>query len=232
MQFGFYPGHERGCGHPRDCPQLGGASAGHLVQIVKTHEDSRLHVHRQLDAERERNSELVAKVLRLEKALEQARFELRFERKNKFATNDQKSESDDSENCNNAAQASPLVNAVRRLGTLAGTVRHQLNTMFESMCQHRPAAHTARRTTWRSTTIRRRPSTCGKTLSMADITSRYSLIRRRGAVTVVAGVSKREQARSSLVELALTFDPWQSICETRLASRIEKSHVRLKICWA
>jgi len=37
MQFGFYPGHENGCGHPRDCPHLGGASVGHLVHIVNSH---------------------------------------------------------------------------------------------------------------------------------------------------------------------------------------------------
>ena len=66
MQFGFYPGHENGCGHPRDCPHLGGASVGHLVHIVNSSENSRLLVHRQLDAERERNSKLVADVLRLE----------------------------------------------------------------------------------------------------------------------------------------------------------------------
>ena len=66
MQFGFYPGHENGCGHPRDCPHLGGASVGHLVQMVNSSESSRLYVYRQLDAERERNSQLVADVMRLE----------------------------------------------------------------------------------------------------------------------------------------------------------------------
>ena len=79
MQFVFYPGHENGCGHPRDCPHLGGASVGHLVHIVNTSEDSQLYVHRELDAQRKRNSELVTEVLRLEKALEQAQLELRLE---------------------------------------------------------------------------------------------------------------------------------------------------------
>ncbi|MDA7541353.1 hypothetical protein N8639_00780 [bacterium] len=73
MQFGFYPDHESGCGHPKSCPHLGGASAGMLVHIVNTSEENRLHFQRRLNAERERNSELVAEVLRLEKALEQAR---------------------------------------------------------------------------------------------------------------------------------------------------------------
>ena len=96
MQFGFYPGHENGCGHPRDCPHLGGASVGHLVQIVNSSESGRLYVYRQLHAERERNSQLVADVMRLEKALEQAQLELRLERQNKFSTS-KKSESDSSE---------------------------------------------------------------------------------------------------------------------------------------
>ena len=84
MQFGFYPGHESGCGRPRECPHLGGASVGYLVHIVNASEDSRLSIHRQLDAQRQRNTKLVAEVERLEKALEQARLELRLERQNKF----------------------------------------------------------------------------------------------------------------------------------------------------
>ena len=80
MQFGFYPGHESGCGHPRDCPHLGGASVGYLVHLVNTSEDSRLCVHRQLDAERKRSSELFAENPRLEKKVEQLKLELRLER--------------------------------------------------------------------------------------------------------------------------------------------------------
>lgn len=93
MQFGFYPGHESGCGHPRDCPHLGGASVGYLVHLVNTSEDSRLYVHRQLDAERKRSSELFAENQRLEKKVEQLKLELRLERQNKFATNKQKANS-------------------------------------------------------------------------------------------------------------------------------------------
>lgn len=93
MQFGFYPGHESGCGHPGECPYLGGASVGYLVHIVNTSEDSRLYVHRQLDAERERNSRLFAENQQLEKKIEQLKLELRLERQNKFATNKQKADS-------------------------------------------------------------------------------------------------------------------------------------------
>ena len=104
MQFGYYPGHESGCGHPKACPHLGGASVGYLVHIVNTSEDSRLNVYRQLDAERERNSELAREVLRLEKALEQAQLELRLERQNKFASSKQTSESDDSKSVGGAQE--------------------------------------------------------------------------------------------------------------------------------
>ena len=65
------------------------------MQIVNSGEASRLGAYRQLDAERKLTSQLVAEVERLEKALEQAKLELRLERKNKFSTNKQKSKSDD-----------------------------------------------------------------------------------------------------------------------------------------
>ena len=128
MQFGFYLGHENGCGHPRDCPHLGGAWVGHLVHIVNSSENSRLLVHRQLDAERERNSKLVAGVLRLEKALKQAQLELRLERQNKFATS-KKSD------CEATAPLSKqaLANAVHRLVMPVGPVKHRHNTASVSM---------------------------------------------------------------------------------------------------
>jgi hypothetical protein len=50
---------------------------------------------RQLDSERKRNSDLVDDLVRLEKELAQAKLELKLERQNKFATNEQKSEDKD-----------------------------------------------------------------------------------------------------------------------------------------
>lgn len=92
MQFCYQPGHESGCGHSNHCPHLGGASVGMLVHLVNTSEGSRLVVHQQLDAERERISKLVEENSRLEEALAQAKLELKLERQNKFATNEQKNE--------------------------------------------------------------------------------------------------------------------------------------------
>ena len=94
MQFSFYPGHESGCGHPQNCPHLGGAAVGMLVNITNGSEESRFQLHRQLDAERVRSSELVSEVLRLEKELEQAKLELKLERQNKFASSEQKKAED------------------------------------------------------------------------------------------------------------------------------------------
>jgi transposase len=95
MHFSHYPGHDDGCGHCNRCPHIGGASVGMLVQIVNTGEDSRLNLHRQLDAERKCTSELVGENTRLEEELAQAKLELKLERQNKFATNEQKNEDKD-----------------------------------------------------------------------------------------------------------------------------------------
>lgn len=59
-------------------------------QISRTRRSAGLH--RAIDAERKRNSELVAEKLRLEQELAQAKLELKLERQNKFATNTQKSD--------------------------------------------------------------------------------------------------------------------------------------------
>ena len=51
-----------------------------------------MQLHRQLDAERKRSSDLVSRNTRLEEELAQAKLELKLERQNKFATNEQKPE--------------------------------------------------------------------------------------------------------------------------------------------
>ena len=90
MKFCFYPNLEQSCAKVRHCPHLGGAAIGSLVQIANHSEQTIEHLYRQLDAERERSSRLVIENQRLEKELEQAKLELKLERQNKFATNQQK----------------------------------------------------------------------------------------------------------------------------------------------
>jgi hypothetical protein len=92
MHFCFYPQHEHGCPHVSHCPHLGGAALGTLVEIANTSGDTIDGLHKAVDLERKRNTELVEENLRLEKALEQAKLELKLERQNKFATNQQKEE--------------------------------------------------------------------------------------------------------------------------------------------
>lgn len=121
MQFCFQPGHESGCGHPNNCPHIGGAAIGMLVQISNSGEQSRLNLHRQLDAEREKTSRLVAEVIRLEKGLEQAKLELKLERQNKFATAKQKDAEDPATATEAASDASGWTNAAKR-GAPAGHV--------------------------------------------------------------------------------------------------------------
>lgn len=98
MQFCFYPQHEHGCPHVSHCPHLGGAAVGTLVWNANTSDDTIAGLHRSLDAERKRNAQLVEENLQLEEALKQAKLELKLERQNKFATNQQKQAGDSAEN--------------------------------------------------------------------------------------------------------------------------------------
>ncbi|MCP4941104.1 MAG: hypothetical protein GY924_03890 [Planctomycetaceae bacterium] len=108
MSFCFYPNHEHGCRNVNRCPHLGGAALGMLVLRANTSEATIGNLYKRLDAERERNTKLVEETLRLEKELEQAKLELKLERQNKFATNQQKEEetNDTEENTSEEAAAS------------------------------------------------------------------------------------------------------------------------------
>ena len=90
MSFPFYPKHEHGCPHVGHCPHLGGASLGTLVLLANETEESREYLFRTIDAERATISRLVDENERLKKELEQVKLELKLERQNKFATNQQK----------------------------------------------------------------------------------------------------------------------------------------------
>ena len=94
MHFCFYPKHEHGCPNVIHCPHLGGAALGTLVLIANSSGDTSDELHKAVDVERKRNTKLVEENLRLEKALEQAKLELKLERQNKFATNQQKEDAD------------------------------------------------------------------------------------------------------------------------------------------
>jgi len=92
MSFSFYPNHEHGCPHVCHCPHLGGAALGSLVLQANSCGNTIDRLHRVIDAKRGRITKLVEENLRLEKDLEQAKLELKLERQNKFATNQQKQE--------------------------------------------------------------------------------------------------------------------------------------------
>ncbi len=213
MQFSFYPGHERGCGHPNDCPHMGGAGVGMLVQLVNTAEDSRMYLHRQLDAERQRSSELVADVLRLEEELKQARLELRLERQNKFATNEQKSEDKVEPASDTGALYGNRKNAERRRVIQVGSVQYQLNTTGWLKFPRHVAALTAE--------VRSRPrnqltrlTTCKKTSSTTCIKLSSIGIKPVVAMTVAAGSSRLARTRFSTVGSVRSCDPERSGCET------------------
>ena len=89
-------------------------------QISRTRRSAGLH--RAIDAERKRNSELVAEKLRLEQELAQAKLELKLERQNKFATNAQKngdstkSDSASDEAASPSADDSPVTETKKKRG--------------------------------------------------------------------------------------------------------------------
>ena len=92
MSFCFYPNHEHGCPNVGHCPHLGGAALGTVVLRANENEEFLRYLHATIDAERKRNSELFEENQRLQKELYQVKLELKLERQNKFATNQQKNE--------------------------------------------------------------------------------------------------------------------------------------------
>ena len=118
MQFCFYPKHEHGCPHVSHCPHLGGAALGTLVLIANTSGNTIDGLHRSIDGERRRNTKLVEENLRLEKELEQAKLELKLERQNKFATNQQKEEGDSADS--ETTEESPATAKPKKRGAPIG----------------------------------------------------------------------------------------------------------------
>ena len=92
MQFSFYPKHEHGCEHVGHCPHVGGAAIGYLVHLANSSGSTSLYLHQSLDAERQRNSKLVDENEKLKAQLAAVKLELKLERQNKYATNQQKAE--------------------------------------------------------------------------------------------------------------------------------------------
>jgi transposase len=90
MQFSFYPNHPFGCEHVGHCPHLGNAGLGTLVLIANTGSETTGRLYRIIDNERASIANLVEEIQQLRQELEQAKLELKLERQNKFATNQQK----------------------------------------------------------------------------------------------------------------------------------------------
>ena len=90
MSFLFYPKLEQGCPNVSHCPHLGGAAIGTVVRLANQTSESLEYLRRTIDGERATISRLVTENERLQKELEQVKLELKLERQNKFATNQQK----------------------------------------------------------------------------------------------------------------------------------------------
>ncbi len=90
MSFLFYPKHEHACPNVEHCPHLGGVSLGALVQIANYSSQSHENDQRQIRVLKEDRHSLLSKVVAFGEHLGQVKLELKLERQNKFATNQQK----------------------------------------------------------------------------------------------------------------------------------------------
>ncbi len=116
MSFSFYPNHQFACPQVKHCPHLGGAALGTLV-LLANHSDDTIHrLHLQLDATRKLVSDLVAENEALKREVERLKLELKLERQNKFATNQQR-QTDAAES---KPVESPEASQTRKLGAPVG----------------------------------------------------------------------------------------------------------------
>jgi hypothetical protein len=90
MNFCFYPDHQYGCEHVGHCPHLGGAALGTVVREANENDHFLQYLHGTIAGDRERIDQLYEENERLKRELEQVKLELKLERQNKFATNQQK----------------------------------------------------------------------------------------------------------------------------------------------
>ena len=95
--FCFYPDHEFACPNLKHCPHLGGAAIGTVVHIANTSDQCRELDFHQIRTLQKINDEQLSQVVDLQKQLEQAKLELKLERQNKFATNEQKNRSEETQ---------------------------------------------------------------------------------------------------------------------------------------
>jgi hypothetical protein len=120
MEFCFYPRHEYACPHVGHCPHLGGAALGFVVQVANENGEYLDMLHRQLDAERESISKLLAEIESLRTELEQVKLELRLERQNKFRTGCDSQDGDEAEAIENRSDPSAATGGSGKRGAPIG----------------------------------------------------------------------------------------------------------------
>lgn len=120
MNFCFYPNHEHGCPHIRHCPHLGGAALGTLVQAASENGQYIDMLHGQLNGARNSVSKLLEENEQLKQQLEQVKLELKLERQNKFATNQQKQDETAEENTSDSPDPPPSDEPKKKRGAPVG----------------------------------------------------------------------------------------------------------------
>lgn len=120
MNFCFYPNHEHGCPHIRHCPHLGGAALGTLVQAASENGQYIDMLHGQLNGARNSVSQLLEENEELKKQVEELKRELKLERQNKFATNQQKQDETAEENTSDSPDPPPSDEPKKKRGAPVG----------------------------------------------------------------------------------------------------------------
>lgn len=92
MTYPIYPKHEFACPNVSHCPHLGGASVIAVAHIANRSEETRESLLHNIRVLEDQNRKLLSDCVHLQKELEQSKLELKLERQNKFATNQQKND--------------------------------------------------------------------------------------------------------------------------------------------
>ena len=92
MEFCYYPNHEYGCPCVKHCPHLGSAALGTLVLAANTSDEIQRRQWLEIKGLRKECDTKYARIVELEKQVEQLKLELRVERQSKFATHQQQAD--------------------------------------------------------------------------------------------------------------------------------------------
>ena len=152
MSYSFYPRKNDACPSVDHCPHAGGVAIASLVLVGNQNEEYQRYLHGTIKSERERCTELFQENRRLQTALDQVKLELKLERQNKFATNQQKQAQPEGSAVEQESADAPSKNppmhrarsVAHRLATLVGFAQRRPSMTGKSTFPPRGLVHTAK----------------------------------------------------------------------------------------